>query len=501
MMCGWMRRGLHYRRKTRAMIPILAVASVILILRFEFYAIEAISEQAGDFVIQESSLHAGGIPVTVTVAETAEGYFDTTRQNGDEHSEPLPSNSGGVNVNDVLDSKLEATEGIRPPCDGTQETEPRFREIGKETLIYSVWYDDRKSQHFIRMLLLDSTINPLRSLSCHFKSVSKQGKFTTVASFYRHNENHNRRYGGFIASCTVPKELDSIPCFVNISITTTAERQKEINPVSFPVGLIDRQQSTEETNGGKYGICIPPVHGVISGDRLVEFLELSQILGASHFTFYDLEMTERVRKVLNYYQNKGLVSVLAWNLPSYIGKNDVHYFGQVVSIMDCLYRSMKHLHFVAFHDLDEFIVPLRHDNITVMMKEIHKEEHCGHCFQSVIFDPSRNHSKETSPLMTQRVIERTNEATPLWTKCIVDPRRIFEQGIHHISKQNEEYFHPDKVDWNIARVFHYRNCRDSSAAMQPKCFGLEVDKTMLKFGQELMRHFKIVINATTERKP
>ena len=485
----------------RTAISILAFAGAILLLRFEFYAIDAISGQAGDFVIQESSHHEERMPISVTVTESVEGLSETTHKNGDDLGE-LPSNRDGESINHVSEAiKLEAAGRVNLPCDRPLETEPRFREIGKGTVIYSVWFDDRKSQHFIRILLLTSTINSLSSLSCHFESAAKQDKFTTVASFYKHNENHDRRYGGYIASCSVPQELDNIPCFVNISIKPTAEKQKEIYSVAFPVGLIDRQQSTEKTNLGKYGICIPPVHGDISVDKLVEFLELSQILGVSHFTFYDLQMTDSARNVLNYYQNKGLVSVLAWNLPSYIGKNDVHYFGQVLSIMDCLYRSMKHLDFVGFHDLDEFIVPLRHDNISAMMKEIHKEEHCGHCFQSILFDPSRNQFEEGSPLLTQRVVERTSQATPVWTKCIVDPHRIFEQGIHHISKQNEEYYHPDKVDWNIARVFHYRKCQDSRAEMQPKCSEFEVDKTMLKFRQKLMHNFQIVIKATNERKP
>ena len=492
-MCRWIRRVYRYRRKRRLLISILVFACVILFFRLEIYTI-----QAGDYGTQASSRHVESLSTSVRTR----GRLNTHgTENGNEQSDLL-SNADGK---EVLASKREADREKKLPCVEPLE-KSRFREIGKSgSLVFSVWFDDRKSQHFIRILLLTSTRNPLPTLSCHFETTAKQGKLTTVAFFYQHNENHHLRYGGFIASCIVPKELDRIPCFVNISITRTAERQKEItNSMSFPVGLIDRQQSTEEANGGKYGICIPPVHGDISVEGLIEFLELSQILGASHFTFYDLEMTEDVRNVLNYYQNKGLVSVLAWNLPWYIGSDNLHYFGQVLSIMDCLYRSMKHLHFVAFHDLDEFIVPLRHDNINSLLENIHKERHCGHCFQSVIFYPSRNEEQDSviaSPLLTQRVIHRTSQATPFWTKCIVDPRRIFEQGIHHISKPIEEHYHADKVDWNIARVFHYRKCQDSGAVMQPKCSGFEVDATMLTFGYRLMRSFQSVINATNERKP
>ena len=462
------------------MISILAFASVILILRFEFDAIEAISEQRGDLVVQTSYGHAEVL--TVTRRATVEGDFHAAHKNVEDREEL---------------SERETVEEIRLPCTEPQE-KAGFREIVKETLVYSVWFDDRKSQHFIRVLLLNSKNDGLPSLSCGFESAAKQNVFTSEASqFYEHNENYHRRFGAFIASCIVPKELDRIPCFVNITVTSA--KQSERNSVVFPVGFVDRQRNMNETSGAKYGICTPPVHGNISVERLVEFLELSQILGASHFTFYDFQMTERMRNVLNYYQNKGVVNILAWNLPSYIGKNDVHYFGQVLSIMDCLYRSMKHLHFVAFNDLDEFIVPLRHDNISTLLGDIHKQQHCGHCFESITLDPSKNtteqDSEKTLPLLTQRAMLRTKQATPFWTKCIVDPRRIFEQGIHHISKPIEEYYHADKVDWNIARVFHYRKCQDSGAAMQPKCSGFEVDKTMQKFGQRLMHNFQIVMNA------
>ena len=90
--------------------------------------------------------------------------------------------------------------------------------------------------------------------------------------------------------------------------------------------------------------------------------------------------------------------------------------------------------------------------------------------------------------------------TPYWTKCIVDPRKIFEQGIHHISKPLEEFYQAEKVDWNIARVFHYRKCQDSRALMQLKCSAkFEVDKTMRRFGEKLTINFEIASNATNWR--
>ena len=378
-------------------------------------------------------------------------------------------------------------------CRQTHE-ESRFREIERGTLVYSAWFDDRKVQSFIRVLLLTSTRDPLPSLFCHFEicAPKRNGVYTSRVFFYQTSGNHFMKFGCFIASCLLPPELDCKPCFVNIS-TRPISRVLNKNPhsVVLPVGFIDHQHSTENVSRRQYGICIPPLHGEISVDRFIEFLELSQILGASYFTFYNLAASDKIRRVLNYYEDKGLVRVLPWNLPSYIGKYDIHYFGQTLSIMDCLFRSMSQLDFVAFNDLDEFIVPLHHENIITFLDKIHKEEYCGHCFNSVTFDPSKDDFKfpPSRLLMTQHVFHRTRKPTPFWNKCIVDPRKIFEQGIHHIVMAVEDNYIVNQVDWNIARVCHYRKCHDTQALMH--CSAFEEDKTMQKFGAQLKRNFRI----------
>ena len=374
-------------------------------------------------------------------------------------------------------------------CTHTQE-EPRFREVEKGTLVYSAWFDDRQSQRYIRFLLLTSTRHP-PPLFCHFESASKQKTAMSSASFYQHNENHYMHFGGYIASCILPPALDSIPCFINIATRSTSKTQNQTSDsVELPVGFIDLQHSAEKVSRRQYGICIPPLHGEISVDRLIEFLELSQILGASLFTFYNFAVSEEVLEVLNYYEDRGLARILSWNLPSYIGKYDIHYFGQTLSIMDCLFRSMNYLDLVAFNDLDEFIVPLEQDNMIALLEKIHQDDYCGHCFQSVIFDPVRE-DLQISQLLTQRVFHRTKDATPFWTKCVVNPRRIFEQGVHHISKPIEDDYIVNEVDWRTARVFHYRLCDDSYALMAPECSGVEIDKTMQKYGERLKRNFEM----------
>jgi len=129
------------------------------------------------------------------------------------------------------------------------------------------------------------------------------------------------------------------------------------------VGNVKIEQCTTNTINTKrreYRICVPPLHGHLSVNVLIEFLELSQLLGASFLTFYDFQISENVSNVLKYYEGKGLAQVLSWKLSSYIGESDVHYYGQIFAMQDCLFRSMNHLDFVAFNDLDEYIVPFQY---------------------------------------------------------------------------------------------------------------------------------------------
>ena len=478
------------RRRKRVIFAILVFTCLCFPLLFETSAMQ---QKKTTFNVRDVAEYSHQDQEAVSFIEITSGKNNPNTN----PSTALDRDHGNIEkVNDVFKVPEPLLKG-NTACPKIAE-EPGFRDIVEGAVVYSVWFDDRKSQHFIRILMLTSKWN-LPSITCFFKSALKQETFSSKAWFYEHNENHaNRRFGAFVASCPVPQTLDSKPCLVNISATIKSTKRKLSNTKVFQVRYIGRQSGDEKSRvRSKYGICIPPVHGDVSVERIIEFLELAQILGASHFTFYDFAMSEKVRNVLKYYQDIGLVSVFRWNLPSYT-KDQVHYFAQPLAVWECLFRSMRHLDFVAFHDLDEFIVPLRHENISALLEYIHKEKHCGHCFESVLFDPSTD--QNGSHLITQRDFHRTSKVTPYYTKCIVDPRRIFEQGIHHISKPNEEFYHADKVNWNIARVFHYRKCKIPGAQYNPGCSAFIVDKTMQKFGDKLLTNFKLRMKAVVSAK-
>ena len=77
---------------------------------------------------------------------------------------------------------------------------------------------------------------------------------------------------------------------------------------ALPVG---NTRKMEKSSKSDYGIFIAPLFGNIRAGELIKFLELSQLLGASYFTFYEYEISDDVKKVLHYYKSKRLAQVLS----------------------------------------------------------------------------------------------------------------------------------------------------------------------------------------------
>ena len=55
---------------------------------------------------------------------------------------------------------------------------------------------------------------------------------------------------------------------------------------------------------GEFAVCVPPLYGAITAGTLVQFVELTRLLGAQHFVFYvsDDVSDSALRRVLDRYE-------------------------------------------------------------------------------------------------------------------------------------------------------------------------------------------------------
>jgi len=118
-----------------------------------------------------------------------------------------------------------------------------------------------------------------------------------------------------------------------------------------------------------FTVCVPPPHNHFNDyRRLVEMIEVNRMFGAQRLVFYNYSTGPDVATVLRRYESEGLVSVIPWRIPLLVDtwppgeppvKPEIHYFGQVAALNDCLYRNMFTSRYIVFTDLDELLVPRR----------------------------------------------------------------------------------------------------------------------------------------------
>lgn len=418
-----------------------------------------------------------------------------------------------------------------------------FRPIGDEFL-YSAYWDDRiASDPAIRIIALlkkpakksevhlelfchvpQSTPDSRKSFqtggnSSAAAAAAAEAAVTVVsvaATFYEMCENHGKEFGGWILSCRLPADAVSLPpppppCSVYVSPKAAPPsrlnetgvvhlRVLRTRPLPPRAGEEERRDPSAAAAVDRFAVCVPPLFGRIGEKTFTDFVELTQILGADHLFFYvPHPVPPELRSAVDRYVRLGVVTAVPWTVP--VPETGVWYSGQLLAINDCLYRSMHAFQFVAFNDLDEFVVPHRHSHWPEMIdalgaptttaaaaaeagQEVQKATYCGYSFKSAFFDPMTQSSPGGAGHRVDYRLDsdlRTKSFSRIRNKLIVAPSLLFELGIHHISRPlDAEKCSVLKVDPQTAFVHHYRECTTSFDGKM-NCRALCQDDSMSAF--------------------
>ena len=276
----------------------------------------------------------------------------------------------------------------------------------------------------------------------------------------------------------------------NTSYNATAKiDEARCNP-----GTLKREQSVEFT------VCVPAMFNVQNSAQLVEKIEMTRLLGAGRVVLYNTSISSNVNAVLRMYAREWAegretleVVVLPWKLPSENGKLiNIPYWAQQLSIDDCMYRYKRLSKYMVFNDLDEFLIPLKHENWSALVAERRrlKPQSIGWLFRCSVVSkdrPSLALGFEEDYLrygasifgltMRDQFIYPPNDRV----KLIVDPTTIEEMGVHLIWEGQGS---TDNLPVDVGLLFHYR-------VPLSKCTP-QVNETRLvtKYGKRLLARFK-----------
>lgn len=155
---------------------------------------------------------------------------------------------------------------------------------------------------------------------------------------------------------------------------------------------------------------------------LKEWIEYHLIIGVDHFYLYNNFSSDNYLQVLQPYIDAGIVTLKDWKIKQ----------GQMKAYQDCYDNYHDMTNWIAFIDLDEFIVPIKNDNLKDFLKEY--IDYPGVLIYWKYFGSSGKIERE-NPLVT-------NDFTVCWRKYANIGKMIFNTSYEYINDdKHNSYMH------------------------------------------------------------
>ncbi|XP_067245678.1 uncharacterized protein [Chanodichthys erythropterus] len=259
------------------------------------------------------------------------------------------------------------------------------------------------------------------------------------------------------------------------------------------------------TNTFKFNftICISNVFGDYNNVlQFVQTIEMYKLLGVQHVVVYNTSCGPDLEKLLKHYETEGILEIVSWPIDKFLNpspgwnfkefKGDLHYYGQLVTLNECIYRNMYQSRYVLLNDIDEIIMPYKHTNLPSLMKDLQSAHPDvgvfiieNHIFPKTQFEDSGKfkraewHNIPGVNIMEHiyREPDQKNVFNP--TKMIVNPRKVQQTSVHSVLNDFGGSYH---VPFDVCRIVHVRVPLQGRLTKGQ----LSVDKRVWDFEQELI---------------
>ena len=235
-------------------------------------------------------------------------------------------------------------------------------------------------------------------------------------------------------------------------------------PTNGKIGPVKRPHKNRVV---EFTVCIPTMFNYGNAAQLVEKIEMVRLMGAGRVVLYDTNTAPNVRAVLGLYTHEWAegretleVVVHSWNIP----RITMHYGGQMAAADDCLHRYGWLSKYMVFNDLDELIVPLRHENWSQLIAERERLRPGNAAFMFLCAVVNKDHFSPANGFLADAhlygssVLGFTQRETFLWpptlrSKLILNPRKVESIEVHQV---HEAYGTTDIIPEHQGLLYHYR---------------------------------------------
>ena len=260
-----------------------------------------------------------------------------------------------------------------------------------------------------------------------------------------------------------------IPITVRISDHSNCTSQFTSNEILVGNRKIDHSARND------FGICVGGalMEQNITLQDVIEFVSLSQILGAKLITIYvslkDVN-SSMIEHLLSRYPK--LLRFVEWR--SFRKWYPLHYHGQFLLIHDCLYRSMYEVKYLFVQDLDEMFVPAEDKLWSEMVKKLpNLAKGVGFRFQNFFFSSASkstpvnrtksnsfkdhcNNNLDTPKYLTRTLHHKCFPGYRYRSKFMIKPSYVVDVAVHWVCKVLAGFNGAVDVPTNVGFLGHFR---------------------------------------------
>ncbi|XP_060939212.1 uncharacterized protein LOC133015937 [Limanda limanda] len=363
-------------------------------------------------------------------------------------------------------------------------------------LLVSAFMDQRVKGFDIRIIGIfrNDSIQPLHCRFCCEGFLS----ITTPAKISQHLSGRGFPFIGTDVMCPIPENCNA----THVTLLTQPESGIAPKQIWLPIRNRKTNMDEEEKLQFNFTVCISNLFGDYNNVlQFAQTLEMYRLLGVGRVVIYNTSCGPELDRLMQIYSQDGLLEIVQWPIHQHLIPSkgcvfskhggDVHYFGQLITLNECIYRSMERSRYVLLNDIDQIIMPYQHDNLMSMMNMLQEQHPNAGVFiiENHSFPRTPFEGHKSGPLPQWRGVpgfnimeyiyrEEPDRTKFMPNKLIVKPRAVEQTWVHKVLKQfNEEFM----VPMEVCRLVHCRMVYGKSQLEQ-----LRVDTRLWDFSDELL---------------
>ncbi|KAK2810257.1 hypothetical protein Q5P01_000422 [Channa striata] len=365
--------------------------------------------------------------------------------------------------------------------------------------LVSAYMDERVNGFSLRIIGIfrRDSIQPLDCVFCC--SEHNANMSLAPATVSPHSDHFGFPYCTTDVMCQIPQNCNA----THVTLVTRSDEVKGFNQIWLPIRNKKTNRKEENKPQFDFTVCVSSLFGDYNNMlQFAQTLEVYRLLGVNRVVIYNTSCGPDLERLLQSYSQEGFVELVPWPIDRYLNPSpgwlfsqhggDVHYFGQLTTLNECIYRSMDRSRYVLLNDIDEIIMPYQHRDLKGLMDMLQqKHPNTGvflienHVFPKKHFEPSRKFNlPQWKGVPGVNILEHIYREDPdrniyHFHKMIVQPKMVEQTSVHEGLKYFGESY---KVPLDVCRIIHVRTALRESLSLEQ----LNVDKRLWDFQEKLI---------------